>query len=218
MAPAKSKQKGLYVYCIIKQQDADFGPIGFGGSDVYTMDYKDFSPVVSTAELKEYGVDEKDVEVHRRVVRRILEEHDVLPVAYGMVFKGRKNLVVAMSAGYAAMKKAWHVIEGKVELGVKVIRPKGFEINGQEEEIKRYMTENLVAISADFKNLNLFSDRLLLNTAFLVERSKIDDFSERVGALGEAHKDLKINYSGPWPPYNFVDIHILGSKRKGMRY
>ncbi|MGD9911993.1 MULTISPECIES: GvpL/GvpF family gas vesicle protein [Methanothrix] len=214
--PAKrSAQKGLYVYCVIRSEDADFGPIGFGNSEVHTIEYRDLYPVVSEAVLREYDVDERDVEIHRRVVRRVMEEHDVLPVAYGMVFKGRKNLAVAMSAGYAAMKKAWPVVEGKVELGVKVIRPKN--ANGQYDELKREIVECLSASSVDFKNLDLFSDRLLLNTAFLVERSRIDEFSKRVSAVIEEHSDLRTSYSGPWPPYNFVDIHILGKGRKGFR-
>jgi len=149
---------------VIRSEDADFGPIGFGNSEVHTIEYRDLYPVVSEAVLREYDVDERDVEIHRRVVRRVMEEHDVLPVAYGMVFKGRKNLAVAMSAGYAAMKKAWPVVEGKVELGVKVIRPKN--ANGQYDELKREIVECLSASSVDFKNLDLFSDRLLLNTAF----------------------------------------------------
>ncbi|ABK13857.1 MAG: GvpL/GvpF family gas vesicle protein [Methanothrix sp.] len=200
---------------MIRSEDADFGPIGFGNSEVHTIEYRDLYPVVSEAVLREYDVDERDVEIHRRVVRRVMEEHDVLPVAYGMVFKGRKNLAVAMSAGYAAMKKAWPVVEGKVELGVKVIRPKN--ANGQYDELKREIVECLSASSVDFKNLDLFSDRLLLNTAFLVERSRIDEFSKRVSAVIEEHSDLRTSYSGPWPPYNFVDIHILGKGRKGFR-
>lgn len=215
MPPKKNAQKGLYVYCVIRSEDAEFGPIGFGGSEVHTIEYRDLCPVVSEADLKEYDVDEKDVETHRRVVRRVMEEHDVLPVAYGMVFKGRKNLAVAMSAGYAAMKKAWPVVEGRVELGVKVIKPK--DANGQYEEMRREIVECLSAASVDFKNLPLFSDRLLLNTAFLVERSRIEEFSRRVSAFIEEQSDLRINYSGPWPPYNFVDIHILGKGRKGFR-
>ncbi|MCX8206337.1 MAG: GvpL/GvpF family gas vesicle protein [Methanothrix sp.] len=217
MPPKRSTQKGIYVYCVIKSEHVDFGPIGFGNSDVRTIEYRDLCPVVSEAELKEYDVDEKDVETHRRVVRRVLEEHDVLPVAYGMVFKGRKNLAVAMSAGYAAMRKAWPVVEGRVELGVKVIKPRNADMNGRDEEIRREIVGCLSAASVDFKNLDLFSDRLLLNTAFLVERSRIDEFSERVSAIIEEHGDLKTNYSGPWPPYNFVDIHILGKSRNGFR-
>ncbi|MGB9923628.1 MAG: GvpL/GvpF family gas vesicle protein, partial [Methanothrix sp.] len=147
MPPKRGAQRGLYVYCVIRSGNADFGPIGFGNSDVHTIEYRDLCPVVSEAELKEYGVDEKDVETHRRVVRRVMEEHDVLPVAYGMVFKGRKNLAVAMSAGYAAMKKAWPVVEGRVELGVKVIKPKNVAVNGRDEEIRREIVERLSTAS-----------------------------------------------------------------------
>ena len=207
-----------YVYCVIRStgEKESFGEIGYDGSEVYTLDYRDFSPVVSDSPYREYGMDESEVEVHRNVIQWVMKDHDVLPVAYGMAFKSKKLLTVAMSAGYEAMKKAIRVVEGKHELGIKVFLPKGASMDGQEEIAEVYR-EGLQEIASDHKDISLFSERLLMNTAFLVERGRIDEFSARVGDLSGRYGDLKVQYSGPWPPYNFVDIHILGKKRKGFR-
>ncbi|MBN1323552.1 MAG: GvpL/GvpF family gas vesicle protein [Methanotrichaceae archaeon] len=216
--PGEGQDSGKYVYCVVRStgEKESFGEIGYDGSEVYTLDYRDFSPVVSDSPFKEYGMDESEVEVHRNVIQWVMKDHDVLPVAYGMAFKSRKLLTVAMSAGYEAMKKAIRVVEGKHELGIKVFLPKGV-LTDSQEEISKVYREGLQEIASDHKDLSLFSERLLMNTAFLVERGRIDEFSARVGELSERYGDLKVQYSGPWPPYNFVDIHILGKKRKGFR-
>jgi hypothetical protein len=212
--------EGLYVYCIIRspEERRSFGDIGFDGGEVYTLGYKDFAPVVSSSKMKEYGVDEAEINVHKTVVEHVMREYSVLPVAYGMIFKSDKLLGVAMKTGHRAMKKAMNSVDGKVELGVKVLLPQNSkELNGKIDECRSEMMRCLGEIAADSRSLKLFSDRLLLNTSFLVDSDKLDEFSGCVGRLAEDYSSVKVQYSGPWPPYNFVDIQILGKKRGGFR-
>lgn len=213
---------GKYVYCVIPfptKERKSFGNLGFDASEVYTLDYRDLCPVVSDVTYRDYAVDEPEVEVHRNVVEQVMQEHSVIPVAYGMAFKSRKLLQIAMSAGYQAMQKALPIVDGKVELGIKVFLPKDLEPMGsvQKEECSADFLQSLLAVSSDNKKLKLFSDRLILNCTFLVEKSGMDEFSLQVGRLKERYAELKVQYSGPWPAYNFVDIHILGGKRRGFR-
>jgi hypothetical protein len=53
------------------------------------------------------------------------------------------------------------------------------------------------------------SDMMLLNAAFLVDKSQEQVFDARVQALREAQAARQIfQYLGPLPPYNFVDIRL----------
>jgi signal transduction histidine kinase len=53
------------------------------------------------------------------------------------------------------------------------------------------------------------SDMMLLNAAFLVDKSQEQAFDARVQAFGEAQAGRQIfRYLGPLPPYNFVDIRV----------
>jgi hypothetical protein len=218
---AATDSRGLYVYCVIPylNEKESFGNLGFDAEEVYTLEYRDLAPVVSDVTYRDYAVDEQEVEVHRNVVEQVMQVHSVIPVAYGMAFKSRKLLQIAMSAGYQAMHKALPVVEGKVELGIKVFLPKDIEPMGptEREVCSSDFLHSLLAVSADNKKLKLFSDRLILNSTFLVEKSRMDEFSKQVGLLTEKYNNLLVQYSGPWPAYNFVDIHILGGKRRGFR-
>lgn len=213
--------KGKYVYCVIKSppEKISFGELGFEGEEVYTLEYRDLAPVVSDVSFKEYDVSEQEVEAHSRVVEQVMLEHSVLPVAYGMAFKNRKLLQIAMGAGYPAMQKALTVIDDKIELGIKVFLPKDAEgwDTARRERCRADFMQGLKSRAADCKELKLFSDRLILNVAFLVKTPDMDGFSEAVSLIESRYSDANVQYSGPWPAYNFVDIHILGKKRKGFR-
>jgi hypothetical protein len=214
-----NEESGRYVYCMIKSpgEKKSFGKIGFGGEEVYTLEYKDLAPVVSNTAVKKYEVSDEEVELHRKVVEQVMKEYSVLPVAYGMVFKNKKLLMIAMNAGYKAMKKAMNEVENRVELGVKLFLPKENAAWDGKEKCRSDFLEALKKKAVQSKELKLFSERLVLNASFLIDRNKIDDFSVEVEQLGNKYQEIKIQYSGPWPPYNFVDIQILSRRRGGFR-
>jgi hypothetical protein len=51
-------------------------------------------------------------------------------------------------------------------------------------------------------------DKMILNAAFLVDRRREAEFDAEVKAIGQRHENLNIRYTGPWPPYNFVNIRL----------
>lgn len=217
LAPENSK----YVYCIIKSQEEtiSFGNIGFQGHEVYTLDCIDFCPVVSDEPFKKYEIDnEEEINIHQNVVKEVMKDYSIIPVAYGMGFKNKKLIQVSMRAGKKAIKKSFTLVDNKVELGIKIFLPKNTEIdNEKREHCKTESAENFEKITSQSKSLNLFSPRLLMNTTYLVDKEKIQIFSDEVEKLKLKYSDYKFQYSGPWPPYNFVDIHILSNKKGGFR-
>jgi hypothetical protein len=52
-------------------------------------------------------------------------------------------------------------------------------------------------------------DRMIMNAAFLVDRAEERDFDENVRDVSRRYEDLlTFKYTGPWPPYNFVNIKL----------
>lgn len=52
-------------------------------------------------------------------------------------------------------------------------------------------------------------DRMILNGAYLVERSRVPEFDAVVRQLERRLGDvLVISRTGPWPPYNFVNLRL----------
>jgi hypothetical protein len=51
-------------------------------------------------------------------------------------------------------------------------------------------------------------EKMILNASFLVPRDKEGEFDSRVKEIGAGNRHLTFKYTGPWPPYNFVNIRL----------
>lgn len=78
-----------------------------------------------------------------------------------------------------------------------------------QEDMKTEIFEPLDAISTASKLNDPIGETMLLNTAFLIERSQEKVFDQKINELHEKWKDKAIfKYSGPWPAYNFINIRL----------
>ena len=51
-------------------------------------------------------------------------------------------------------------------------------------------------------------DKMIMNAAFLVSRDQESAFDTRVKSIASENDKLTFKYTGPWPPYNFVNIRL----------
>lgn len=98
-----------------------------------------------------------------------------------------------------------------VELGRLVKRALDEEAGKVRDEV----VEGLKAYALNVRNHELMDDRMIMNTAFLVERRSIEKFYERVDIMDETHgREIDFKVAGPLPPYSFSTIEI---KRAGLK-
>ncbi len=65
---------------------------------------------------------------------------------------------------------------------------------------------NVCVASRDNKPIG---DKMIMNAAFLIDRQREADFDEAVNKIARKFGDrLNFKYTGPWPPYNFVNIRL----------
>jgi hypothetical protein len=51
-------------------------------------------------------------------------------------------------------------------------------------------------------------DKMIMNAAFLISRDQEQAFDARVKSIASRFDKLTFKYTGPWPPYNFVNIRL----------
>jgi hypothetical protein len=69
--------------------------------------------------------------------------------------------------------------------------------------------ETLKEVAVASRSNKPIGDRMIMNGAFLVERHREKDFDEKVREVSRKYEDLlTFKYTGPWPPYNFVNIKL----------
>ena len=211
-AVKRPSEEGRYVYCIIPweggQSRLSFGDLGIDGSgEVYAIPCGGIAAVVSNAPFKDYALTGENVRTHNQVITLVMEEYPVLPMAFGMAFKNEGVLEGVLRKLRGDLKNAIKEVEGKVELGVKVILPEGAEF---DEDAFASEIKVLRGLATESKLGKRFSKRLVLNAFYLVAKEKVEAFSGAVHALEEKFKQLRIQCTGPWPPFNFATIKVGG--------
>jgi hypothetical protein len=106
-----------------------------------------------------------------------------------------------------------HQIEGKplektyrqrLTLGTKVAE----ELSKREGRIAHEIYARLGEISADAKLNRNLSDEMVLNAAFLVDKSREQDFDMLVNTLEQEYGEKLLMKYVIAPPYNFVNVRI----------
>jgi hypothetical protein len=81
-----------------------------------------------------------------------------------------------------------------------------------ERTANRYVMdihESLKPVAVASRSNKPIGDRMMMNAAYLVERAREQEFDEAVKALSRKYEGLlSFKYTGPWPPYNFVNIKL----------
>ena len=152
--------------------------------------------------------------------RRYGELHGLLKTVTGRVELGLKafwyeqtiyNEIVAENA---AIRRVRDALTGqtpdasyyqRIQLGELVEKAMWHK---RAQEAERILTA-LRPLACQAREGKVFTDQMVLNVAFLVDKSRQDGFDEAVRTLDEEldHR-LLFRYVGPVPPYNFVQITV----------
>src|SRR6266480_4723906 len=89
-------------------------------------------------------------------------------------------------------------------------------LEARSERYVRDIFEELRPVSVASRANKPIGDKMIMNAAFLVAREKESAFDSKVKQIGARHGSLTFKYTGPWPPYNFVNIRLkLERAREG---
>jgi len=73
----------------------------------------------------------------------------------------------------------------------------------------REIYEALRGVCVASRDNQPIGDKMIMNAAFLVERQRETEFDNAVNKIARKYgQRLKFKYTGPWPPYNFVNIRL----------
>jgi Gas vesicle synthesis protein GvpL/GvpF len=80
-----------------------------------------------------------------------------------------------------------------------------------QQRSERYVAEflqRLRDVSVASRVNRAIGDKMIMNAAFLVQRDQEPAFDRRIKEIASAFDKLTFKYTGPWPPYNFVNIRL----------
>ncbi|THE63543.1 protein gvpF [Salinadaptatus halalkaliphilus] len=203
-----------YVYGIVDGEPIEFETDAVHGEEsVYTISYRRLGAVVSDIETTDPEETDEDAQRHDDVLREIMD-HDggrtIVPMQFGMAFESDRALKNVLRGARPAFRRAINDIEGRFELGLKVVRDEDATVD--VDTVEAGVADALEPIAAQSVPNDLFSDRLVTNRSYLVDRDERETFDAAVADLEETYDDLTFRYTGPFAPYSFVDVEI-GAQR-----
>ena len=80
-----------------------------------------------------------------------------------------------------------------------------------QQRSERYVAEflqRLRDVSVASRVNRAIGDKMIMNAAFLVQRDQEHNFDKRIKEIASLFEKLTFKFTGPWPPYNFVNIRL----------
>ena len=139
--------EGKYVYCVIKsERPLSFGPLGIGSepAEVHTVHYRDIAAVVSNTPMVVQDPTRDNVLAHQRVNETVMQQHTVIPMSFGTVFKTDDDIMELLRSAYDAFTDVLNKMQDKFEFGLKVLWDRDQiirEIEEEDEDIRRLKGE-----------------------------------------------------------------------------
>ena len=200
----------LYTYGVIENESVEIDETGVNGAPVRTVEYRSLAAVVSEIDELEPERTDDNATAHDEVLRAALQSdggRTIVPMQFGMVFKTENALKNILRNGRVAFRRSLNDLDGMVELGVKLVTKDDTTVD-RPAVVEDVATQLREVTDTEAAN-ELYSDRLVFNRSYLVERDSQTAVDDAVAEIRDDYEaDLHVQYNGPWAPYNFVDIEI----------
>lgn len=114
---------GRYLYGIINtdKEEEHFGKIGIDDNPVYTIPFENIAAVVSDIKCQKIRPERKNLASHNGVIRKIVNDRTVLPMAFGHISSNGARIREFLSENYENFLRQLSTLDGKVEMDIKVL-------------------------------------------------------------------------------------------------
>jgi hypothetical protein len=189
--------------------DAHTGDIQVPDARLVTL--RELAAICSDTEYRAVDPDDHTVQRASDVVAAYASRSPVLPAPVGVVFRSEESIKRWLELHYSALSEALSFVENRVAARVHVSHS---EAEGHEgtDDIGALAAESIrVLRRAAVATLPLRAEAAngeIASAAFLIEDELWKNFVEEVEAQGKLTTMLKFEVTGPWPPYDFVQMQL----------
>ena len=175
---------------------------------------------------------EADLWRHEQVIEGLMEQTPTLPARFGATLPDGAQVQQLLVKRRSDFTADLAYVADRVEMGLRVLweppatslteapeRPdsgraylaqrllkqqQAQALRAQGEALAEQVNAKLLAWAVAGQRQILLTERLLLSSAYLVERPLVATFQAQIEALCQAHPALAFLATGPWPAYHFV--------------
>jgi hypothetical protein len=220
MRPPPNRNLPYYAYCILRlEADREWNVFpGISDRPVFPLREGRLAMLVSRVDSAVAGEAQSLIE-HGRVIRRVFEQHTVLPFRFGTVFATEQHARQLLISNRSDLQEALNRLRGKAEMHLKMVfenalgnQPGSGGRRGEggtpPPEALRLAADRLAGI---FQTMGehvsvreLQNGECLVDLAHLIEDSRVASYQRVFQHAADRMKDCQLLVSGPWPPYHFL--------------
>lgn len=220
---------GVYLYCVGSPELPEPRDIeGVEAAAVRALEAAGFRVWVSDMSRPASASMER-VQAHNGVIEASADRVTALPMRFGQWFESETALRSALAERRTDLSRSLERVRGALEFGVRVVDPsraqsaapdrssgraylEGLARREREAEGARARGRRLAAELAAFLDPLVREQRVreggvesFVAIAHLVERHDTGTYRRRLEEFATGNERLRFVFTGPWPPYGFVD-------------
>jgi hypothetical protein len=173
---------------------------------------RDLAAIVGESEYAMLEPTAERVAQYTDVVNGFARRGPVLPAPVGVVFKQQDAVQRWLELHYVALSDALSFVDNRVVGRVHVWRPGPAEDREAGTDLAAAAAESLrVLRRTAVTTVPLRVEKvtgIVLSAAFLVEQDLWKEFASEVAEQGRRTPNLRFELTGPWPPYDFVQMQL----------
>jgi hypothetical protein len=201
----------LTIYGVTFSEPAGHGP-AVNGTELIVV--RELAAIVAPSAYTVVEPTPEHASTHGEIIGAYAKRGAVLPAPVGVTFRSRQAVTRWLELHYVALSDALSFVDDRVVGRVHVWRP------GDAEE--RDVGSDLAAAAADalrdlrrsaVATVPLRTEQItgiVLSAAFLIEQELWKEFASKVEEQGSRATNLRLELTGPWPPYDFVQMQFGG--------
>jgi hypothetical protein len=195
---------GLRLYGVAPLAHADDRPLVDSTS---VVSVRDIGAIVRPSSYTMPPLDDTELLECERVVEAVFRAHTILPAPCGTVFKSEEHVRRWLELNYVSLIEGIHFVDGRCE-----VRVHASEGAAAADDVE---VDRLALAGESFRSLRKFAvaglplrpeDGRVMSSAFLVDRAEYGVFEEHVKEHAGRMSGLRLQLTGPWPPYDFVRL------------
>jgi hypothetical protein len=219
---------GVWAYAITEQERL-FGAdravdlswlTGIGDEQVRTLSSSGLTALVSNVRLAEFGEAalranladlnwlNEVARLHHYVIDAAARQFPLLPVRLATVYSDDAAVCAALAGHREQLRDTLRQLGGRVEWGVKAYAAPEAESDAERARAVHArlagQAEAAMLRAPQSPQLTGVRRPMLLNGAYLVDAGAGTNFTAAVAGEATAHPELRIELTGPWPPYSFA--------------
>lgn len=183
-------------------------PVG----DAHLVVVRDLAAICGDTDYATIEPSAERVTEYTEVVRSYARRGPVLPAPVGVVFKHKDAVHRWLELHYVALSDALSFVDNRVVGRVHLWRPGPTEEREAGSDLAAVAAESLrVLRRAAVTTVPLRMEKvtgIVLSAAFLVEQELWKQFAAEVEEQGRRAPTLRFELTGPWPPYDFVQMQL----------